>query len=105
MPEAVGSPSSKLFFDLVYVFAITTAAVALGGPALYLLGNALYKQIMSGAWLASRAVAIATLAAGVPLALAGSVLVINLAATLVVVAVAEWETRAHRSFTLPTARG
>jgi low temperature requirement protein LtrA len=50
-------------------------------------------------------VAIATLAAVVPLALAGPVLVINLAATLVVVAVAEWETRAHRSFTLPTTRG
>lgn len=82
-----------------------TAAVALGGPALYLLGNALYKRIMSGAWLASRAVAIGTLAALVPLALAAPVLVTSLTATLVVVAVAVWETRAHRRFTLPTARG
>lgn len=69
------------------------------------MGNALYKRIMSGAWLASRAVAIATLAALVPLALAAPVLVTSLAATLVVVAVAVWETRAQRILTLPTARG
>jgi len=81
------------------------AAVALGGPALYLLGNALYKRVMSGRWLASRAVAIAALAALVPVALVVPALVTSLAATLVVVAVAVWETRAGRSLTLPKATG
>jgi low temperature requirement protein LtrA len=81
------------------------AAVALGGPALYLLGNALYKRVMSGRWLASRAVAIAALAALVPVALVVPALVTSLTATLIVVAVAVWETRAARSLTLSKATG
>jgi len=79
------------------------AGVALGGPVLYLLGNALYKRVMSGRWLASRAVAIAVLAALAPVALVVPALVTSLAATLVVVSVAVWETRAVRSLTPPMA--
>lgn len=79
------------------------AAVALGGPALYLLGNALYKRVMSGRWLASRAVAIVALAALVPVALVVPALVTSLAATLVVVAVAVWETLALRILAPPMA--
>lgn len=67
------------------------------------MGNALYKRIMSGTWLASRALAIALLAALVPAALVVPALVTSLAATLVVVAVAVWETRAHPSPALPMA--
>jgi low temperature requirement protein LtrA len=50
-------------------------------------------------------VAIAALAALVPVALVVPALVTSLAATLVVVAVAVWETRAGRSLTLPKATG
>lgn len=76
-----------------------TTAVALGGPALYLVGHALFKRAVSGRVLRSRAVAFAALAALIPLGLTASALATGAAATLIVVAVAAWDTRANRLLT------
>jgi low temperature requirement protein LtrA len=73
-----------------------TTAVTLGGPALYLAGHALFKHAVSGRLIPSHPVAIVALAALVPVGLAAPALVTAAAATLVVVAVAAWDTRANR---------
>jgi low temperature requirement protein LtrA len=72
------------------------AAVALGGPALYLAGHLLFKRAVSGRLLRSHLIGIGALAALVPLGLLGPVLATSVAATVVVVAVAAWDTRAYR---------
>jgi low temperature requirement protein LtrA len=72
------------------------AAVALGGPTLYLTGHLLFKRAVSGRLLRSHLIAIAVLAALVPLGFLGPVLATSVAATVVVVAVAAWDTRAYR---------
>jgi low temperature requirement protein LtrA len=73
--------------------SLPVASMVLGGPALYLVGNILFKQAIWGRMPLSHLGGLATLAALVPflshlppLALAG-------AATLVLVIVASWETR------------
>jgi low temperature requirement protein LtrA len=75
---------------------VATTAVILGGPALYLAGNALFMGALWEHVPLSRLVAICALAALAPLALVSSVLVVSVAATLVVVALVLWDMRAER---------
>jgi low temperature requirement protein LtrA len=65
-----------------------TAAVILGGPALYLAGNALFNLALTGRPPPSRLVGIVLLALLVPLAEVVQPLVLGLAATLVVLGLA-----------------
>jgi low temperature requirement protein LtrA len=75
---------------------VATTALILGGPALYLVGNALFKWALWDRLPRSRLVAICALAALVPLAVVSSALGLLVAATLVIVAVALWDLRAER---------
>jgi low temperature requirement protein LtrA len=75
---------------------VATAALILGGPTLYLAGNALFKWALWDRLPRSRLVAICALAALVSLAVVSSTLVLLVAATLVVIAVALWDMRAER---------
>ncbi len=70
-------------------------AVILGGPALYLVGNALFTWALSGLVPWSRLVAIAALLALMPLAAGASALTLLIAATLVLVAVVGWDLRSR----------
>jgi low temperature requirement protein LtrA len=74
-------------------------AVALGGPALFLAGYALFKRSVSGSVHAVFVIAIGALALLVPLSLRVSPLVTSAASTLVVVAVAAWATHLRLSTT------
>jgi low temperature requirement protein LtrA len=76
---------------------VSVTAVILGGPALYLAGHALFKRALSGRLSRSHVVAVAALAALIPVGLLAPVLATGIAATAVVVAVAGWDTRAVRS--------
>jgi low temperature requirement protein LtrA len=76
---------------------VETAALLLGGPALYLAGNALFKWSLWGYVPRSRIVAIAALAALVPVATVSSALVLGVCATAVVVALAVRDTVLVRS--------
>jgi low temperature requirement protein LtrA len=71
---------------------VETAALILGGPALYLVGNALFKWTLWEYVPWSRLVAIAALAALVPVAAVSSALVLGVCATAVVVALAVRDT-------------
>jgi len=71
---------------------VETAALILGGPALYLAGNALFKWSLWEYVPWSRIGAIAALAALVPVALVSSALVLGACATAVVVALAVRDT-------------
>ena len=74
-----------------------TTALILGGPALYLVGNALFKWTLWDRLPRSRLVAVCALVALVPVAVVSSALVLLVAATLVLVAVALWDARAERA--------
>jgi low temperature requirement protein LtrA len=76
--------------------SVSTTAVILGGPALYLTGHALFKRALSGRLPRSHVVAVVALAALIPVGLIAPVLATGIAATAVVVAVAAWDTRAVR---------
>jgi low temperature requirement protein LtrA len=73
-----------------------TAALILGGPALYLAGNALFKHALWGELPRSRMVALGALGAMIALALVSSPLVLLAAATAVLAGVALWDTRSNR---------
>jgi low temperature requirement protein LtrA len=70
-------------------------AVILGGPALYLVGNALFTWALSGLISWSRLVAVAALLALMPLAAGASTLTLLIAATLVLVALVVWDLRSR----------
>jgi low temperature requirement protein LtrA len=73
-----------------------TTAVVLGGPALYLLGNILFKRSVA-MWLPlSHLVGLALLAALVPAAPHLSPLLLGAAASGVLIVVAIWETGSLR---------
>ena len=74
---------------------IATVATILGGPALFLAGHALFKLAVFRVVSVPRLVAIALLAAFVPVALALPPLAIGVVAMLVVVGVAVHETLFH----------
>jgi low temperature requirement protein LtrA len=65
-------------------------AVAMGGPALFLAGYALFKRSVFGRTPVVYLIAIGVLAALVPLSLRAAPLVTSAASTLVVAAVAAW---------------
>ena len=70
---------------------VAAAALVLGAPALYLLGNGLFTWALWNRLPRSRAVAIFALGSLVALALVSSTLVLLSAATLVVVSIALWD--------------
>jgi low temperature requirement protein LtrA len=70
---------------------IESAALILGGPALYLAGHALFKLAVWEVISAPRVAALAALAGLIPLAFVASALVLLTAATLVLVAVIVWD--------------
>jgi low temperature requirement protein LtrA len=70
--------------------------VILGGPALYIAGNALFKRALWGEFPRSRPMAILALAAFVVLALVSSMVILLSAATLVTIGVAFWDARDER---------
>ena len=77
---------------------IATTAAVLGGPALYLLGNILFKRSIA-AWLPlSHLIGLVALAALVPAASHLSPLLLGAAASGVLVIVAVWETLSLKSF-------
>jgi len=74
---------------------VATAALTIGGPMLYLVGNTVFKWTLWGYVPRSRPVAIAALVALAPLALVASALVHLVAATLVLVVLALGDVRAE----------
>lgn len=71
---------------------VSTAAVVIGGPALYLVGNILFKQAMAGRLPLSHLIGLFVLVLLLPTAAGMSPLLLGTAATLVLVIVATWET-------------
>jgi low temperature requirement protein LtrA len=71
-----------------------TIATVLGGPALFLAGHALFKRAVFGVLSTQRLVAVLALAALVPVGLVAPPMLLASAATLVVAAVAAWDSRA-----------
>ena len=72
---------------------VKTAAVLLGGPALYLIGNLLFKRTSAKHFPLSHLVGLGLLALLVPAAAVASPLLLSCATTLVLIMVAIWETR------------
>lgn len=70
---------------------LKTALAILGGPALFLLGVALFKLAVFRRWSRSRLTGLAALAALCPFALTMSPLALSVATTGVMIAVAAWE--------------
>ena len=66
------------------------------GPALYLLGSAVYKQVVYGCIPLSHIVGILLLLALVPVGYGSSLLVMGWLTTAVLLAVGLWEMRTHR---------
>ena len=77
---------------------LTTAQVwvLVGGPAVYLLGSAIYKKIVYGSIPVSHVVGALALLALVPLGYSSNLLVMGWLTTAVLLAVAFWETRLKR---------
>lgn len=75
---------------------VKTAAVLLGGPALYLFGNLLFKRASAKHFPLSHLVGLGLLALLVPAATVASPLMFSGATALVLVIVAIWETRSFR---------
>jgi low temperature requirement protein LtrA len=69
--------------------------LTLGGTALFLAGHAFFKWAVFGVLPWSRAVAVATLAALIPVGFAIPALALSGAAGLIVVVLAAWDTLAH----------
>jgi low temperature requirement protein LtrA len=70
-----------------------TIVLILGGPVLYLIGNALFNWVLFGVVPWSRLAAIAALLTLWPLAAGATTLSLLIAATLILVAVAVWDLR------------
>jgi low temperature requirement protein LtrA len=76
---------------------MTTALAVLGGPALYLIGNSLFKRTIWGRLPLSHLVGLGLLALLAPMVSAASMLALGAAGTFILVIVAVWETRSLRS--------
>jgi low temperature requirement protein LtrA len=74
-----------------------TAAVLIGGPALYLFGNMLFKRVSASRFALSHQVGLGLLALLVPAAFILSPLLLSAATTLVMAIVAIWEARSFSS--------
>jgi low temperature requirement protein LtrA len=75
---------------------VKTAAVILAGPALYLIGNLVFKRATANRPALSHIAGLVLLALLVPVSLALQPLALSAAATLVLVVVAAWETLSLR---------
>jgi low temperature requirement protein LtrA len=73
----------------------SSVALTLGGTALFLVGHAFFKRAVFGMLPWSHVVAIAALAALIPVGFAIPTLVLSGAAGLIVVVLAVWDTLAH----------
>jgi low temperature requirement protein LtrA len=73
-----------------------TAAVTLGGPALFVAGHALFKRVVFGHFTRARVFALAALATLIPAYPLVTPLTLLVAATLVLVVLAAWDVRAFR---------
>lgn len=71
-------------------------AVLLGGPAIYLLGNALFKRVVHGRFPASHAVGLLLLALLIPVVGHLSIAIAGTCTTLVVIVVACWDSVVRR---------
>jgi low temperature requirement protein LtrA len=69
-----------------------TAVVLISGPLIYLIGNAVYKRIVYGAFPLSHLVGAALLIAALPLTMHTSRLAAGTATTAILVVVAAWQT-------------
>jgi len=101
----------ELFFDLVFVFAVTQLShslvkhldlagalqtlllLLLGGPALYLAGNIFFKRASAQHYPLSHLVGLGLLALLAPVSMLMTPLMLGAATTAVLVIVAVWETR------------
>lgn len=72
------------------------ALVLSAGPAIYLLGSAIYKKVVYGVVPASHILGVVVLLALVPLASQVDLLTIGWATTIVMLAVSFWEGRLLR---------
>lgn len=72
------------------------ALILSAGPAIYLLGSAIYKKVVYGVVPASHIAGVVALAALVPLAFQVDLLTIGWATTIVMLAVSFWEARLLR---------
>ncbi len=70
--------------------SIVQALVLSGGPAIYLLGSAIYKKVVYGAIPVSQIVCVVALAALIPVALVTDLLMIGWLTTAVMLAVSVW---------------
>jgi low temperature requirement protein LtrA len=75
---------------------LASVALTLGGTALFVAGQAFFKWAMFGVLPFSRAVAIAALAALIPVGFAIPTLALSSVAGLIVVGLAVWDTLTHR---------
>jgi low temperature requirement protein LtrA len=71
-------------------------AVLIGGPALYLIGNGLYKRAIYGRFPLSHVIGLALLALTVPFAWLTDLLMVGALDTLILIATAAWETVSRR---------
>ena len=97
-----GVIASAVGNDLVLAHPLAHAsaaqiAVLLAGPAIYLLGSAIYKRIVYGALPVSHLAGVLMLLALAPLALVADMLVMGWLTTAVVLVVSFWEGRLFRS--------
>ncbi|GAA2138280.1 low temperature requirement protein A [Actinomadura napierensis] len=72
------------------------AAVAAGGPALFVFGHALFKRAVFGEFTRARLTALLALAGLAAIAFAFTPLTLHICATVVVAALALWDVRAYR---------
>ena len=70
---------------------IGTAAAIIGGPALYLVGTALFKRLSAPNFPLSHLVGLGLLAVLAPLAMITTPLVLSAKATAILIIVAAWE--------------
>lgn len=80
------------------------ATTLLGGSALYLVGNALYKRALVGGLAVSRLLALAALACLLPIALLADRLVLSVLTMLVLFALAAWTTADFAEHEQPDTR-
>lgn len=72
---------------------LATLAVLVGGPLVYLLGNAFYKRVVYGQFPPSHLAGIALLLLTIPLGLVANRLVVAAVTSGVLVIVAVWQSR------------
>jgi low temperature requirement protein LtrA len=77
------------------------AAVLIGGPAIYLLGNAIYKRVVYGRYPLSHLAGLLALAVLLPLAWLTHLLMVGGLTTGIMLTVATWEAKSRRGWRPP----